>query len=265
MKNPETVLDKFRIQEADINRDVAMAEKHWNDVLSKQEKIQAEAKAAADKERLVLERMTADFEKIEAELEAEERARLDAAGLTKAALDRGEITPAEYFKQGLTAGEITSKVQAAAAEKLEHLKSAIRAKAVKVLELEEQELRAEWECWCASTFPAATMAERLKGLLKALEASLSSGIGGGPGVKTRLDMKTRELRNATKGHIAGDGEGWRDFDLTGLKRLRLNPTWPADQLPKLEEIIAEAKTTGRACRLMLDFRQSKNPVNVMWS
>jgi hypothetical protein len=265
MKNPETSLDRFRIEEAKINEDVAESEKHYSRVIREQEKIRDAAKVEREKAAAALALLIADFEKIDAELEAEETRRLDAAGLTKAALNEGRISAAEFFKHGLTAGEITAKAQGAASEKLTDLRNMIRAKAVKLLELEEKEFRAEWEIWCASTFPAATLRERLAALLKALEASLSSGIGGGPLIKTKLDMKVHELRNATKGRISGDGEGWQDFDLAGLKRLRLNPTWPADQLQKLEEIIAEAKTTGRACRLMLDVRDKRNVVRVMWS
>lgn len=265
MKNAETALDRFRIEEAKINEDVAESEKHYSRVIREQEKIRDLAKTEREKAAAVLAGMIGEFEKIDAELEAEELARLDAEGLTKAALNEGRISAAEFYKRGLTAGEVTAKAQAAASEKLTDLRNIIRAKAIKLLELEKQEFQAEWEIWCASTFPAATLRERLAAMLKALEASLSSGIGGGPLIKTKLDMKVRELRNATKGRIPGDGEGWQDYDLAGLKRLRLNPTWPEDQLQKLEEIIAEAKTTGRACRLMLDVRDKRNAVRVIWS
>ena len=105
---------------------------------------------------------------------------------------------------------------------------------------------------------------RLEALLKALKASLASplGVGGDPGVKALLDAKRRELQNATGKRL--DGDGWKPLDLVGLKRLRLDPCFPEAQLPELEKIIAEVKTTGQTVRLMLELRDGKTGVAVMW-
>lgn len=264
MKKPESALDQFRIQEAKINEDVAESEKYYDRVIREQEKIRDAAKAEREKAAGVLAGLIADFEKIEAELEAEAVTRLDAEGKTKAALNEGRVSASEYFKRGLTAGEVTAKAQASASEKLGNLRDLIRTKAVKVLELEAAELEAEYNIWFARIAPAAAMKERLAGLIKALESSLSSplGIGGDPGVKAMRDAKLNELNNAQGRRLTGDG--WKDFDLQGLKRLRLDPTWPESELPKLEEIISEAKTTGRRVRVMLD-PMHKPHVLTMWS
>ncbi len=269
MKNevPKTALDRFRIQEAKINEDVAESEKHYDRVIREQEKILTKAKAEREKAAAVLAGMIADYEKIDAELEAEEARRIDSADLTKQALQDGRIGAADFFKQGLTAGEIQAKAQAVAGEKLADLRSATRAKAVKLLEAEVAELEAEYQLAYARQAPAATMRERLAGLLIALEASLRSpiGVGSTPDVRYQWEAKKRDLRNACVGWLPGDGSGWKDYDLAGLKRLRLDPCWPEAQLPELEKIIAEAKTTGRTCRLMLDPMNRKNPVNIMWN
>jgi hypothetical protein len=269
MKNeaPKTPLDRFRIEEAKINEDVAESEKSYNRIIREQEGILAKAKAVREAAAGVLKGMIADYEKIDMELEAKEMKRLEAEGLTKAALNDGQISAEKYFNEGLTAGEITAKAQAITTEKLVDLRSAVRAKAVKLLEAEAAELEAEYQIFCAERAPAATMRTRLAGLLKALEASLNSslGIGGEPAVGAIRYAKLRELRNATKGYLPGDGDGWKDYDLAGLKRLRLDPCWPVEQIPELEKIIAEVKMTGRSCRLMLDSMDRKNPVNVMWS
>jgi hypothetical protein len=266
MKNesPKTTLDLFRIQEVKINEDVAESEKHYNRIILEQEKIRDAAKAKREKAQEVLASMISDFEKVEAELEAEEMKRLDSAGLTKQALQDGRIGAEEYFKQGLTAGEVQAKAQAIAGEKLADLKSTIRTRAVSLLEAEAAELEAEYQIAFARQAPAAAMRERLAGLLIALEASLASpiGIGGDPGVKAKLDAKQRELRNATGKRL--DGDGWKAFDLPALKRLRLDPCWPEAQLPELEKIIAEVKTTGRPVSLRLN-PNDRDPVGVMWS
>lgn len=262
---PKTALDLFRIEEARINEDVAESEKTYNRIIREQEGILAKAKAEREKAGAVLAGMIADFEKIEAELEGEEARRLDQAGLTKAALNEGRVGAEEYFRKGLTAGEITAKAQAVAGEKLADLRSTIRTRAVSLLEAEVAELTAEYEIAFAKQAPAAALSVRLEALLKALKASLASsiGIGGDPGVKALLDAKRRELRNATGKRL--DADGWKAFDLAGLKRLRLDPCWPETQLPELERIISEVKTTGRPVSLRLNPNDRENPVGVMWS
>lgn len=268
MKKPETVtaLDQFRIQEAAINADVLASEKHYDRIIEEQTKIRERASAERAKAQAVLAGMIADFERIDAELEGEATKRMDLAGLTKAALKDGRITAGDYFKGGISDAQVIAKAQADANAKLADLREVTRAQAVRVLELEEAELEADYNIAFAQVAPAAAFRERLAALLKALELSLASPLGvTGGGFKNALDVKRRELRNATKGYMPGDGTGWLDFaDVAGLKRLRLDPTWPLEALPKLEEIIAEAKTTGRACRLMLDSRDRKDPVRVMW-
>ncbi|MGB9005912.1 MAG: hypothetical protein WCB96_09330 [Candidatus Aminicenantales bacterium] len=269
MKNeaPKTTMDLFRIQEAKINEDVAEAEKYYDRVIVEQEKLLTKTRVEREKAAAILASMIADYEKIDAELEAEEMKRLDSADLTKQALVDGRIGAAEYFVKGLTAAEIQVKLQAVAGEKLADLRSAVRAKAIKLLEAEAAELEAEHQIAFARQAPAATMRERLAGLLIALESSLRSPIGvcSLPDVGSRWEAKKRDLRNARVGWLPGYGSGWKDYDLAGLKRLRLDPCWPEDQLSELEKIIAEAKITGRTCRVMLDYTNPKNPVNVMWS
>jgi hypothetical protein len=261
---PKTALDLFRIQEAKINSDVAESEKHYDRVIREQEGILAKARAEREAAAGVLKGMTADYEKIEAELEAEEARRLDSAGLTKKALQDGRIGAADYFKQGLTAGEVQARAAAVAGEKLADLRNTIRTKAVKLLEAEAAELEAEYNIAFARQAPAAAMRERLAGLLIALEASLASpiGIGGEPAVKALLDAKRMELQNATGKRLTSDG--WKPFDLAALKRLRLDPTWPDSTLPEVEKIIGEIKTTGRPVSLRLNPNDRENPVGVMW-
>jgi len=262
---PTTPLDRFRIEEEKINETTNESEKYYKQVIVDQTKILDQVKALREKEQGILDKMIQDFEKVEAEAEGEERSKIEGQRLTRKDMEEGRLSLEQYYRMGKTEADIQKAVNENVERKLTDLKSAIRKKGVQLLELEVKELQAEWEIWCASTFPAASMAERLKALLKALEASLSSGIGNGPAVKTMLDKKARELRDATRGPMPGDGTGWMDLDLAGLKRLRLNPTWPEAQLPALEKIITEAKTTERTCRVLLDVRDKKNPVGVMWN
>jgi hypothetical protein len=266
MKKVETALDRFKVEEEKIRAVVADGEKHYDRVIEEQTKIRDKAKIERLKAAAIVADMTADFEKIEADLEAEEVKRLDASGLTKAALDAGRIGAAEYYKQGLTAGEITTKAAAVASEKLADLKTAIRAKALRLIELEAAELDADYNIAFAMQAPAASFREKLAALLKSLEANLASpwGIGGEPGIKSLRDSKMRELRYAKQGRLPGEGSGWTSCDLAGLKRLRLDPLFPADQLGRLDEIIAEAKATGRGVRLQIDPRDRKNPIGLMW-
>ena len=268
MKRVEfTALTPFRIEEAKINEAVAEAETHCERVIREQEKIRDVKKAEREKAAGVLARMKADFEKIEGDLEGEERARLDAADLTKAALNEGRISAAAYFKQGLTAEEITAKAAKASAEKLVDLRDAIRTQATRVIELEAAEAEADFEVSFARTYPAVTMRERLAALLKALEASLNSpiGLGGTLAAKNTSDAKKRELRYAKDGRLPGEGSSIRIYDLAGLKRLRFDPLFPAAELGRLDQIILEAKTTGRTCGLSIDPRDRKNPIVLIWN
>lgn len=265
MAKPEalTALDQFRIQEAAINADALESEKHYARVIKEQTKIQDQAAAARAKAQAILAGMVSDFERISDELEAEETKRLDLAGVTRQALTDGRITADAFFRTGLTDAEAAAKAQAAATEKLSALRDVARAQGVKVLELEAAELDAAYNVAFAQAAPAAAFRERLAALLKALDTSLASplGIGGDPGVKTMRDAKLTQLQNAQGKRLTGDG--WKDYDLAALKRLRLDPTFPESELGRLEEIIVEARTTGRRVRLMLDPRR-KPHVSTIW-
>ncbi len=263
-KTPKTALDVYRVQEEKIREDVAASEKHYNRIIAEQEKVRDAARVRREKGQEVLAGMTADFERIEAQLEAEETARLEAQDVTKKALDEGRTTAAEYFAKGISEKDAIAKAQAAAQEKLTDLRQTIRAKHRALLEAEAVELEAEYNIAFARTAPASAFRERLVQMLVALEASLRSpiGINSTPDVKARLDAKQRDLRNAQGKRL--DSDGWQDYDLAGLKRLRLDPRWPEDRLPDLERIIAQARTNGGGCRLMLDLRGGKCSVAVMW-
>jgi len=263
MRNVETALDRFKVEEVKIRADVAESEEHYNRVIRDQEKIRDRAKIEREKAAAVLAGMMADFEKIEADQEAEARADLDAAGLTKAALADGRIGMAEYFTKGITDAEAGKRARAEAVAKLADLREVTRAQAVHVLELEAEELEAAYNVAYAMTAPAAAFRERLAALLKALEAALSSPLGvTGGGAKYARDAAKAKLDAAQGKRLAGDG--WQDYDLAGLKRLRLDPTWPEAELPRLEEIISEAKANGRRVRLMLN-PSHKPHVSTMWS
>jgi hypothetical protein len=267
MRKPEelTPLQRFQVEEEKIRADTATAQKHYDDLVRRQEKILSAARTEREKVAASLAADVADFERIEAGLEAVERERLDARGMTRKALDEGKISGAEFYKQGLTEGEVTTKARAVAAEKLTAMRDAIRAKGVKLLEFEVKEADAAFEADFGRVYPAMAMLERLKALVKNLEGDLSSpiGMGGMVSSQSARDEKRRRLNNATGKRLYSDG--WEGYDLAGLKRLRLDPCFPAEQLPRLEGIITEAAETGRSCRLMLDPRDKRNPINLMWS
>jgi hypothetical protein len=265
MRKPEelTRFDLFKIEEEKIRATAAESEKRCDAVIREKEKVRDAIKPGLAKAQNIVNGMIADFEKIEADLEGEELKRLDAQDLTKAAMTEGRITAEEYFRNGLTSGDATARAHAAAAAKLADLRDAIREKNKAILKLELELADAEYNIDFARTYPAVAFREKLAALLKAVDNNV--GKGGELASKYARDRKAADLRIATEGRIPGiDGGGWNDYDLQGLRRLRFDPTFEADQLPRLDEIIAEAKATGRGVRLMIDPRDRKNPVNVMW-
>ena len=248
-KGPEavTALDQFRIQEAAINADVAESEKHYDRIIEEQTKIREGATAARAKAQAVLAGMIEDYERIDAELEGEAAKRMDLAGLTKQSLADGRITPGVFFKQGLTDAEATAKAQAAASEKLAAMREATRAQAVRVMELELAEAEAEYNIAFAMTAPASAFREKLAALLKALEASLASPLGvTGGGTRYAYEAKKAELQIATSGRLRGQGTGWIDYDLAGLKRLRLSPLFPWNCCRTSKRLLLNVKRGGRA-------------------
>jgi hypothetical protein len=269
MKNGErhdSLLTPFRIEEAKINEVVAESEKYSERVIREQEKVRDTKKAEREKGQAIVEGMITEFETLESRLEGEELKRLDAQGLTKKLLGDGQISGAEYFQKGITDKEAMKRAQADASEKLADLRNAVREKAFKVLEIEDAEAAAAFEIAFASSYPAVTMRERLKSLVASLEASLNSpiGLGGMLASQSISHAKHEKLQIATRGYMNGTGSGWIDYDLAGLKKLRFNPCFPVDQLPELEKIIAEAKTTGRGVRLQVTRCDGKNVLSLMW-
>ncbi len=266
MPKPEelmTPFERFKIEEERIREEARESEARCNKIIREKEKVRDAVAAGRAKAQAILDGMIKTYERVDAELEGEAAKRMDLAGLTKESVADGRITADAYFRGGLTDAEATAKAQAEASAKLADLRDVARGQAVKVLELEFEEADAEYQIDHARTYPAIAFRERLASLLKAVETY--GGMGGGLSSLDKRNRAEADLRIATKGRIPGmDGRGWITYDLTSLKRLRLDPLWPIDQLPRLEEIIAEAATTGRSVRLMIDSRDQKKPIGVMW-
>lgn len=262
-----TAMERFRAEETTIRRDVLESEKYYSKIIREQEKKREAVGAELEKARSILLGMQADFLRLEDEAEAEARERLDAEGKTKTALHEGRVTADEYFRNGLTAAEEKTAAYSAAAEKLADLRDMARAQAVRVLELEAEKAEAEYNIAYAKTAPAAAFREKLKALLEALEKSLSSPLGvSAPGGKCERDAAAQRLQIAKHGPMSGEGTGWKDYDVDGLRRLKLDPTFPVPYLPRLEALLAEAKGNGRGVRLMLDPRErGPEAVKVMWA
>ena len=134
------------------------------------------------------------------------------------------------------------------------------------MELELAEAEAEYNIAFAMTAPASAFREKLAALLKALEASLASPLGvTGGGTRYAYEAKKAELQIATSGRLRGQGTGWIDYDLAGLKRLRLSPLFPVELLPDLEAVIVECKTRGKGVRVLLERGiDGKLSISTMW-
>lgn len=239
MQKPETmsIFERFEVEDARIRRETEGFEKETKRRRGEWEDKVAEIKGRRIRAAAERDKLTAEYERIEAEVLAGDRQRVEAKAVKKEDVKAGRASLQELLDHGQTEVAIAVEVRKAADEKLADLMQVVRAKALEVLRLEVEEAEAERNLLYFCSAGPQTMLERMKAQVKALEGVLTANLSGYMPMWTDLDTKRQALARAEGKAVKN--ERWQEVDLAAVKRLRLDPGIPEGELPTLLKIIAE--------------------------
>lgn len=244
MKHSQTILEIFQEGQRKDEDTVQKYADELSKKIKEREKILADVGPELEKERAILTRLKAEYAGIEAELGTAARAEIERSELTKAKVDSGEITIAEFLKAGIFEKEIQAKVKAEVTAKLDGAREIIRAKRARIFDLEFQVAEAKYNIEnCTLAIPRRRL-ELSKQSTEAFERSLAP-------VYEVFAVATKNYNEAKHSRDLCEDKGiygmkWESLTYEQLKDLRFDPriqntkSFP-DAIETLEKIIEGAK------------------------
>jgi hypothetical protein len=233
-----SIFERFQVEDARIRRETEEIEKEMKKKRGEVEVEVTRIKRKREQAAAELEKLTAEYEAVEAKAEANERIRVEAKAVKKEDVKAGRASLQDYHDRGQSEAAVAAEARKAADEKLADVMQVVRTKALEVLRLEVDEAAAEQNLNYLYMYGPHNMLERMKAQVKSLEMVLSANLSAGMPVWTNLDTKRQALARGMGGKSVTN-ERWREVGLTAVKRLRLDPGIPEDELPTLLKIIAE--------------------------
>lgn len=216
------------------------------------EKLQAAALQEKDftallkKARLVAERMEDDFLKVEARIEVEKKAMIEAASIRKEDVLSGRTSMDEFIKRGKTDQMIYEEAVKETMEELQSGLTAARAKRLEILELEKELLEVQVSIRFMIIEPGRVLQRSLKDLATFAEREIGLFIEEVQSSKSELEQVKSKLL-LTEGKSLGPGYSWTRLSLKEAYALQFSPILPLECIAALKsklELFKDAETVN---------------------
>ena len=195
-------------------------------------KEEKETSKAIGKAWKIIEKMETDFFDLEIEAESKARKRITKDIARESDVRAGKISLKKFHQEGKWDAEIEETIIKETTEELDASRTAIRNKALEVMELEKTLYESRQTIHHLGIYPGIIMTELLKGLQEFSQEQVNLFRDDVPGYEIQLSEIKRKLL-LTQNKSIGGGQIFDGCTVREARKLQFDPIIPQNLIPKL--------------------------------
>lgn len=197
--------------------------------IQREQKIEKKLKES----RSIAKKLEEEYSRIEAQTEGEKRAQIEINSIREKDVLEGRVTLAEFTKKGKTEKQIYDEAVKATVGELQRSLKAIRAKRLKILELEKELLEHQTKIRYLIIEPGRILQKSLKDLTQFAEREIGFFLEEVHSSKAALEQVKGQLL-LTEGKSLTPGYMWNHLTLEQAQKIQFDPILPVELIPKLK-------------------------------